>query len=212
MLCLIWILSFAVSQPALAAGQVRVLALFPGKAMLEIDGKREVLADGETGRQGVVLVRATPLQVVVRVDGREQTLTVGTSVNAEYERVVHRELRVLRDNSGSYFTSGLINGQPVQFLVDTGATSVAMGEQQARRLGIPYLVTGTPLAVRTAAGTARAWEVDLDSLKFSHFTLQRVRAFVVEGDTASRVLLGMNVLREFDMQQRDNLLILRRKH
>jgi aspartyl protease family protein len=193
-----------------AAPSVRVLALFPGKAMLEIDGERRVLAAGAEDRSGVRLVDADTDEAVVEIDGRRETLRLGSAVAASYSAPVVREIRIVRDSDRrGYFIDGLINGRAVQFLVDTGATSIAMSERQATRLGILHRVDGRPVSVGTASGRAMGHQVDLREVSVGGLRLTDVRAVVIDGDSPAHVLLGMNVLSEFDLEQRANLLILR---
>jgi aspartyl protease family protein len=196
--------------PALGQSQVRVLALFPGKAMLDIDGQRKVLSKGQ--QVGAVeLLEASPREARVRVDGRVETLRLGNAVGTHFAPRVKEELRLLR-NGESFFADGLINGQPVRMLVDTGATTVALSEVKARQLGIPYVLDGKGAMVSTASGTSPAYRVKLDSLKLGTQTFHGIQALVVQGDSPPFVLLGMNVLRRFDVDHRGNLMILRAKH
>ena len=194
-----------------AGPSVRVLALFPDKAMLEIDGQRKVLASGQTGPGGVRLLSADPNSAVVEIDGQSEELRLGSVVSARYEPRQRREIRILQDDSGSYFLDGLINGQPVRFLVDTGATSIAMSESQSARLGIQHRVDGIRIPVRTASGTAFGHQIELRSISLGGIQLGGVKAIVIEGDSPRNVLLGMNVLSQFEIDQRENLLILRSK-
>jgi aspartyl protease family protein len=208
----VFIVCCLLNAAALAGPSVRVLALFPDKAMLEIDGERKVLAAGKTGPGGVRLVSANPSEAVVEIDGRSETLRLGSAVNASYRPKQRREVRILKDNrTAGYFVDGLINGQPVRFLVDTGATSVAMSEQHAARLGILHRVDGIRVGVGTASGDAVAHRVNLRSVSIAGMRLADVKAVVIEGDSPRNILLGMNVLTQFEMDQRENLLILRSK-
>lgn len=194
------------------APSVRVLALFPGKAMLEIDGERKVMAAGDSAPGGIRLISADPAGAVVEVAGHRETLRLGSAVSATYQPRQQQELRILSDSTGSYFTDGLINGQPVRLLVDTGATSVAMSERHAKQLGILHRLDGRPVSVRTASGQAVGHVITLDSLSLGGMRLGNVRAVVIEGDSPRFVLLGMNALNRFDLEQRDNLLILRSRY
>jgi aspartyl protease family protein len=195
----------------LAGPSVRVLALFPDKAMLEINGQRKVLAAGESGPGGVRLVSADAKGAVVEIDGRREELRLGSAVSARYAPRERHEVRIVKDRRGGYFVDGLINGQPVRFLVDTGASSIAMSEAHAARLGIQHRVVGRQIAVGTASGDAIGHLVNLRSLSVSGFRLTDVKAVVIDGDSPRNVLLGMNVLSRFDIDQRENLLILRGK-
>lgn len=205
------ICALLLATTALAGPAVRVLALFPGKAMLEIDGQRKVLAAGKSGPGGVRLVSADPNSAVIEIDGRREELRLGSAVSASYAPRQRHEVRVVKDSRGSYFVDGLINGQSVRFLVDTGASSIAMSEVHAARLGIQHRVDGRPIAVGTASGDAIGHLVNLRSLSVNGFQLTDVKAVVIEGDSPRNVLLGMNVLSRFDIDQRENLLILRGK-
>ena len=212
MVVLALIAGLVLCASAVAGPSVRVLALFPDKAMLEIDGQRRVLRAGTVGPAGVSLVSADPNEAVVEIDGQRQTLRLGSAVSASYQPKRRHEIRILKDSrSASYFVDGLINGQPVRFLVDTGATSIAMSEVQAGRLGIPHRVEGTRVGVGTASGSAIGHRVTLRSLSLGGVHLNDIEAVVIEGDSPRRVLLGMNVLSRFEMDQRENLLILRSK-
>jgi aspartyl protease family protein len=202
-------LLFSLAAPAAPA--VRVLALFPGKAMLEVDGQRKVLAAGERGPAGVRLISADPDSATIEIDGTRQRLRLGSAVSASYVVPEQHEIRIVKDRRGGYFVDGLINGQPANFLVDTGATRLAMSEVQARRFGIQHRVDGRPIAVGTASGDAVGHLVTLRSLSLSGVRLSDVEAIVIEGDSPRSVLLGMNVLSRFEMDQRKNLLVLRAK-
>jgi aspartyl protease family protein len=192
-----------------AAAQVRVLALFPGKAMLEVDGQRKVLAAGQT-LGGVKLLKANTSQALVSIDGRQQTLQLGSTVSARYAPAQRSEIRLL-GTGDSFFINGLINGQPVRMLVDTGATTVAISERQARALGLRYVIEGSPTRIGTASGVATGYNMRLRSLKLGDRQFNDVDAVVVEGDSPAHVLLGMNVLSRFDIQHDGNLMVLRSK-
>jgi aspartyl protease family protein len=204
--------AFLLGTAALAGPAVRVLALFPGKAMLEIDGQRKVLAAGQQGPGGVRLVSADPRRAVVEIEGVRQELRLGSAVSASYRPNERREVRVLKDRRGGYFIDGLINGQPVRFLVDTGATSIAMSEVQAARLGIQHRVEGRRIAVGTASGDAVGHQITLRSISIGGVRFNDLKAVVIDGDSPRSVLLGMNVLSRFEIDQRENLLILRSKY
>lgn len=193
---------------AAAAPTVRVLALFPGKAMLEIDGRRTVLAAGEE-ESGISLVSADAQKAIIEIDGQRQSLRLGSAVSSVYKKPLRREVRIVKSGDGSYYVDGLINGQSVRFLVDTGATSVAMSERDAERLGINHRVDGLRIGVGTASGNTGGYRVDLQSLSIAGLRVPDTAAVVIDGDSPRHVLLGMNVLGRFEIDQRDNLLILR---
>jgi aspartyl protease family protein len=114
-----------------------------------------------------------------------------------------------RDRSGHFMASGAINGQAVNFLVDTGATDVAVSESAARALGLEF---GPRTAVMTAAGPAPAWMTRLDRVSIGSISLNDVSATITPG-LGSQALLGMSFLKHFEMHaDGDRLEIAARSH
>lgn len=111
-----------------------------------------------------------------------------------------------RNRAGHYLASGQINGQAVVFLIDTGATDVALPLPLARRLG---LTLGEERIARTANGTVRTWTTRLDSVDVGGLTARDVRASVLPNMPGEEVLLGMSYLKRFELIQRDGRLTLR---
>ena len=109
-----------------------------------------------------------------------------------------------RDRSGHFLARGEINGYPVLFLVDTGATDVAISENAAREMGLEF---GPRTTVMTAAGPARAWRTRLDRVSLGTLALDNVRATITPG-LGNEVLLGMSFLKYFHMRQDGNQMVL----
>ena len=116
------------------------------------------------------------------------------------------EVVLQRNRTGQYVADGAINGAPVVFLVDTGATYVSLPLPLARRLGLGL---GQPVQVQTAAGPATAYPARLASVRLAGIEMREVAALVTEGMDGEAVLLGMNFLKRLDMTQRGERLILR---
>ena len=110
-----------------------------------------------------------------------------------------------QDRNGHYQAQGQINGQPVIFLVDTGATDVALPESTARALGLEF---GPRIKVMTAAGPASAWVTRLDEVTVGGIRRQNVRATITDGEF-NGVLLGMSFLKHYSLQQQDGTLVIR---
>ncbi|WP_457675735.1 retropepsin-like aspartic protease family protein [Thiolapillus sp.] len=195
-------------QAAWAVERVRVMALFPGKAMLSIDGRNRMLVRGETSPEGVKLISADADQAVVEYGGQRQSLRLGSAVASSYKRKTRLEARVLLDNQGAYSTQGMINGRSVAMVVDTGANLVAMSENQARRLSLDYARQGEKTLVSTASGRARAWSVRLDRVKIGEIEKRNVAAVVIEGSMPEKVLLGMSFLSGLQVRHQGNLMLL----
>lgn len=115
------------------------------------------------------------------------------------------EVVLERNRSGHYLASGEINGAPVTFLVDTGATDVALSTELARRLG---LKRGAEVTMITANGQAQGFQTRLDSVRLGPILLHDVAASFSDGIENHTVLLGMSVLKRLDFAQRDGKLIL----
>ena len=117
---------------------------------------------------------------------------------------------VIANAKGHYDLSGQINGQAVNFLLDTGASTIAMSADEARRLGIDYR-KGQKAKGQTATGEVDVYIVKLKNVSAEGLSLENVDASVVEGDFNS-MLLGMSFLSRIKMTFDTNQLILERKH
>lgn len=207
-LMLLLILLFAGS---LEAARVRVMALFPGKAMLQIDGTNRLLRAGETSPEGVKLLSATPQEALIEQAGEQHAYGLGSGAGGSFAQVEKKEFSIWRDKSGAFLTVGSINGQTVNMMVDTGATSVAMSESEARRLGINYRLKGDKVRVNTASGNALAYSLKLDRVQLGPISRSNVQAVVIQGDSPRQVLLGMTFLRGIELQNQGDRLVLRHR-
>lgn len=194
-----------------AAPLVQVVGLFPGAAVVNVDGQRKLVRVGHVGPGGVEVVSADSKGAVLRVEGVERRYTLSRELSAGFAEPDRRQLSIARGQGGHYWVAGSINGQSVQFLVDTGATSVAINEIQARRLGIDYRVDGKPIVVSTTGGTAKAWRVYLNSVKVGAIDVLGVDAVVVEGGSPSDALLGMSFLSRVSWREDQGVLKLESK-
>lgn len=110
-----------------------------------------------------------------------------------------------QDRNGHYEAEGQINGRPVTFLVDTGATDVALPESTARALGLDF---GPRVQVMTAAGPSSAWVTRLDEVAVGGIYRKDVRATIIAGEF-NGILLGMSFLKHYNLQQQDGRLVIR---
>ena len=116
-----------------------------------------------------------------------------------------QEVVIPRSRDGHFYVVGMIGGQPVTFMVDTGASSVSIGRDAARQLG---LAPGNPIAVTTAGGVSMAEEVTVPEIAIGGIVINHVR-MVVLPNLSGQGLLGQNVLRHLEVNQAEDRMTLR---
>jgi aspartyl protease family protein len=126
--------------------------------------------------------------------------SVQTAVSGEKHVVT-----LLRNRYGHYHASGYINNREVEFMVDTGATTVAIPASLETRLG---LQRGVPIEVSTANGTVSAFLTRLDSVRLGTIELHDIRATINPSLNGNEVLLGMSFLKQLEFTQRGDSLVL----
>ena len=172
------------------------------RALLVINGTPHTVAPGGTAA-GVKLLRWTGDEVEVETAGRRSLLRVGTPTQVGGARPAAsvRDI-VMSAGPGGHFTpGGSINGRPVRFMVDTGATLVAMGQDEAQRLGLDLSQARIGTS-QTANGPVQVRVVVLDRVRVGEVEISNVGA-VVMPQPLPYVLLGNSFLSRFQMR-RDN--------
>jgi len=127
--------------------------------------------------------------------------SISTLQTADFQEVV-----LIRNRNGHYKFDGEINRHKVTFLVDTGATIMAIPGELQQKLG---LKSGPATSVSTANGITTAYLTRLDQLSIGDIELFDVNASIIPGMGVDEILLGMNVLKHFELVQRGNELIIR---
>lgn len=197
-----------------SAAEIQILGLMTGKAVVQIDGgKQRTMSVGDTTPDGVKLISANSQQAVFEVNGKRQTMTMGATmmfaggggIPADRQRAV-----LAGNNQGHFVTAGSINGIGVRFLVDTGATVVAMSMDEAKRLGINYQA-GQKTMTMTANGVVPSYKVKLDSVKVGEIDLTNVDGMIVPAPMGV-VLLGMSFLNRTEMKRDGDQMTLTRKY
>lgn len=181
------------------AASVSVVGLFKDKAIVSIDGgKPRTLSVGQTV-QGVKLVAADSDGASFDVDGKRRTLGMGQSFAGSAATGERQSVSLTADTRGHFAAAGSLNGYPISFLVDTGATAIAIGAAEAKRIGLDYKA-GQAVGVRTAAGVVPAWRVVFNTVKVGSITLNQVDGMVVESGL-DMPLLGMSFLNRMEMKR-----------
>jgi len=194
--------------PALAA-DVRVVGLFGSKAVVSIDGGAPTtMRIGQRAPAGVRLLAIEGESAIFEIDGQRRALRMGQPYVSR-STGGSPSVSLSADANGHYMANGAVNGSAIRFLVDTGATMVALPAQVARQAGIRY--SNAPRGmVQTAGGPTAAYKVKLDTVSIGGVTLNNVDAVVIDrGLTVP--LLGMTFLSRMEIQRDGELMVLKKR-
>jgi aspartyl protease family protein len=203
----------ACALPLLAgAVDVTLIGLFPGKAVITVNrGAPRTLSVGQSTPEGVKLVSTDAKSAVLEVEGG-QRLTVEMGQHFETANMTgsRQAVTLAPDSRGHFVTDGQVNGAHMRFLVDTGATLVAIPASDAARLGIDYR-RGRRGISQTANGAVAFWRVTLDSVSVGGVTLTNVEGAVHDSGGLDVALLGMSFLGRTEMKREGpNLTLVKR--
>jgi aspartyl protease family protein len=193
-----------------AAQTVALSGMMGGKALLLVDGRPpKSVAPGET-YLGVKLISAANDEAVIDIAGKRTTLHVGESPVSVKGKGAGSKIVLTADSQGHFIGPGKINGQAMQFVVDTGATAVSLGVNEAERMGINYK-NGEQVRMGTANGNAVGWRVRLNSVRIGDVELPGIEA-VITPASMSYVLLGNSFLNQFQMTRNNDQMVLERRY
>ena len=206
----VFALLLLLSSKLWAGPEIIANGLFTNKAMLTIDGTTRFLNAGETSPEGVKLVRSSSKQALIEVDGKPVTLKVSQRISSSFKAAERTVVNLPRGKNGHFYARGAINGYPASFMVDTGATSIAMNKNHAKQLGID-VSKGVESAASTAGGIVKTHMVTLQKVSVGGITVHNVPASVVDGDFPAQILLGNSFLSQVDMSEQAGVLVLKKK-
>jgi len=202
----------AASGDVVAAPRIEVQALFGGKAIVMIDGQRRTLSIGQTSPEGVKLIDADSKQAVLEVDGKHKTYKPGGAISLSYAKPEHHEETIYADGRGMFRSVGAINGRSVRFLLDTGATTVAMNKSQAKQLGVDYRMNGEIVVISTASDNVKGYRVRLKSVSLGKIKQRNVEAMVIDGNHPGPILLGMSFLGKLKVEKAGDVMKIRQRN
>ena len=204
-------LLMVVACATVQAVDVGLAGVFPGKALLTIDGGApRTVAVGATTDEGVRVLAVDRETATIESEGKKRILRVGQYVVASPSSQAGSRAVLTADGNGHFVTTGNINGTTVRFLVDTGATMVSLGASDARRIGIDSS-KGLPAMVNTANGQAAVSRVRLDTVRVGEIVLHRIDALIHQQNMPF-VLLGMTFLNHLEMQREGQTMTLRKRY
>ena len=197
---------------AVQAQSVALAGMLGNKALLVVNGTApKTVAAGET-HEGVKVISTSGDQAVVEQNGKRNTLRIGeapVNVGASKSGGKGNRIVLVAGTGGHFMTAGQINGKAVQFMVDTGATSVAMGAQDAERTGINFKI-GQPVMMSTANGSVQGYRIKLDSVRVGDVEVFGVDA-VVTPQPMPYMLLGNSFLTRFQMLRENDQMTLTKR-
>ncbi len=178
------------------------------RALLVIDGKPKSVAVGATV-DGVHLVSVTGNDAVIDVQGKRVVVQLGgaqVNLGGTASGGTGSQIVLTAQSGGHFLTSGTINGTSVRFMVDTGATSIAMSTADAERIGLDYK-KGRVGYASTANGQVAAYQVQLTTVQIGDVQVYNVDATVVPAQLPF-VLLGNSFLSRFQMRRENDRMTL----
>ncbi|MFZ6754681.1 retropepsin-like aspartic protease family protein [Undibacterium sp. Dicai25W] len=193
-----------------AATDVGVVGLFPGKAILVVDG-----APPKTYSVGSIISSDTKLVDVdhdtatIVSNGKRSVLAMGQAV-ARTSPGKSNQVVLQAGDQGHFIANVSINGVSIRMMVDTGASLVTLPASDAVRLGIHY-TNGTHGRMNTAGGIVNAYGVKLDSIKIGDIELYQVDAAVLDSGL-SIPLLGMSFLNRMEMRREGDQMTLSKRY
>ena len=190
---------------------VGLAGLFPGKALLTIDGgPPRIVPVGVKTAEGVKVLSIEGETATLEIDGNKRVLRVGQNVASQGSGAGPAKVVLTADGSGHFLTTGNINGTSVKFLVDTGASNVSLGASDARRISID-INKGQQGFANTANGQASVTLVKLDTVRVGEIVLNNVDALVHQQDMPF-ALLGMSFLNRMEMQRNGETMTLKKRY
>ena len=203
--------------PAAHAQSVALAGMLGSKALLVVNGTApKTVAAGDT-YEGVKVISTGSDQAVIEQSGKRFTLrlgdapvNIGASKSSGMGGGRGNKIVLTASSGGHFITAGQINGRAVQFMVDTGATTVAMGALEAERAGLNYK-SGQPIMMSTANGVTQGFKIRLDSVRVGDVEVLDVDA-VVTPQAMPFMLLGNSFLTRFQMLRDNDQMTLTRKY
>ncbi|MBV7540727.1 TIGR02281 family clan AA aspartic protease [Acidovorax sp. sic0104] len=198
--------------PAWAHAQsVGIAGMLGSKALLVVDAHPPRALGAGDEFQGVKVIAVGKDEATVEIKGGQRVLRLGEApVSVGRKGGSGRRVVLVADSRGHFVNSGTINGRVMQYMVDTGATSVAIGRTDAERMGLNYQ-GGQPVRMSTANGVSQGWRMKLDSVRIGDVEVFGVEA-VITPQPMPYVLLGNSFLNEFQMTRMNNEMVLEKRH
>jgi aspartyl protease family protein len=206
---IIALLLFFLSAAA-AAADIALIGLIGDKAaVLAIGGGEPKTVKVGQKWSGVTVISVERGQATVEIEGKQRVLMIGQHYRAAASASERQSVTLAADARGHFVAEGAVNGNPVRFLVDTGASTVALPASEAQRLGIDYR-KGQRGFSNTAGGQVAVYRVRFDTVKLGSIELAGIDGVVIE-QGLDIALLGMSFLNRVEMKREGSTMTLTRR-
>jgi aspartyl protease family protein len=207
----VFLIAACCARPGAArAAEVALIGTIGDKAaVLALDGgDPKTVKVGQTWN-GIAVISVERERATVEIDGKRRLLMQGQHYRSAAAVSDHPSVTLAADTAGHFLSDGSVNGMPIRFLVDTGASMIALPGAEAERMGLDYR-KGQRGFVQTAGGRVATYTVRLDTVRVGSIELAGVDAVVIE-QGLSVALLGMTFLNRVDMRRDGQTMILMRR-
>jgi len=178
-------------------------------AVIAIDGgDPKTVKVGQTW-SGITIIAVEKDRAIVLIDGKKRVLAQGQHYRQAAGLPDRQSVTLAADSRGHFISEGSINGIPIRFIVDTGASSIALPAYDALRMGIDYR-KGRRGMSQTANGPVPTYIVKLETVRLGSIELSGVDAIVIE-QGLNIALLGMSFLGRVEMKQEGSTMTLLRR-
>nr|WP_226450315.1 TIGR02281 family clan AA aspartic protease [Acidovorax radicis] len=192
------------------AQSVALAGVLGTKALLVVDAHPPRAIGVGDEFQGVKVIAVSKEDATIEVKGARRVVRMGEAPVSVGARSGGRRVTLVADSRGHFVNSGSINGQVMQYMVDTGASTVAIGRPDADRMGLKYQ-SGQPVRVGTANGVGQGWRMKLDSVRIGDVEVFGVEA-IITSQPMPYVLLGNSFLTEFQMTRINDQMVLEKRN
>ena len=205
-------LAASLLAPTWAHAQAVALAgMLGSKALIVVDAHPPKAVGAGDEFQGVKVLAIARDEATVEIQGARRVLRLGESpVSVGNRGGSGKRIVLMADSRGHFVNSGTINGRVMQYMVDTGASTIAIGRSDADRMGLNYK-NGQPVRMSTANGVAQGWRMKLDSVRIGDVEVFGVEA-VITSQPMPYVLLGNSFLTEFQMTRVNDQMVLEKRN
>jgi aspartyl protease family protein len=199
------------ASAAAGAADVSLIGTFGSTAaILSVDGGAPKTVKVGQSFGGVTLIAVEPERATVEADGKRRVLVRGQTYSSSGSGSGAQSVTLAAGAGGHFMAEGQINGGAIRFVVDTGATTIAIPASDANRLRIDYR-NGRRVTMQTAAGPTPAYVVTLNSVRVGDIELQNIEGIVIE-QGLNVALLGNSFLNRMEMRRDGATMTLTRRY